>query len=204
MALEAVEIVYKKNALINNARTGAGTSVSNAVLNSLPTLSRNLTEATKLTPQAKGFSFAGIDSRMNNFTIDGSLFNNNFGLQELPGSQTNSTPISLDAIEEININIAPYDVRQGGFAGAGVNAVTRSGSNTITGSAFFNYRSDKFTGDSISYKNNAGQKKTLGVTKAGFDVQQVGFRLGGPIIKDKLFYFINAEANCVLIQETHF
>lgn len=194
MALEAVEIVYKKNALINNARTGTGTSISNAVLNSLPTLSRNLTEATKLTPQAKGFSFAGIDSRMNNFTIDGSLFNNNFGLQELPGSQTNSTPISLDAIEEINVNIAPYDVRQGGFAGAGVNAVTRSGSNTITGSAFFNYRSDNFTGDSISFKNSAGTKKTLGVTKAGFDVKQVGFRLGGPIIKDKLFYFVNAEA----------
>ncbi len=194
MALEAVEIVYKKNALINNARTGAGTSISNAVLNSLPTLGRNLTEATKLTPQAKGFSFAGIDSRMNNFTIDGSLFNNNFGLQELPGSQTNSTPISLDAIEEINVNIAPYDVRQGGFAGAGVNAVTRSGSNTLTGSAFFNTRTDAFTGDSISYKNSAGQKKKLGVTKAGFDVKQVGFRLGGPIIKDKLFYFINAEA----------
>jgi hypothetical protein len=194
MALEAVEIVYKKNALINNARTGAGTSISNAVLNSLPTLGRNLTEATKLTPQAKGFSFAGIDSRMNNFTIDGSVFNNNFGLQELPGSQTNSSPISLDAIEEININIAPFDVRQGGFAGAGVNAVTRSGSNTITGSAFFNTRTDAFTGDSISYKNSAGEKKKLGVSKAGFDVKQVGFRLGGPIIKDKLFYFINAEA----------
>lgn len=193
MALEAVEIVYKRNALINNARTGAGTAVSNVQLNTLPTLSRNLTEATRLTPQAKGFSFAGIDSRMNNFTIDGSLFNNNFGLQELPGSQTNSTPISLDAIEEINVNIAPYDVKQGGFAGAGVNAVTRSGTNNVTGSVFFNYRTDKFTGDSISYKNSAGSKKTLAVSKAGFDVKQVGFRLGGPIIKDKLFYFINAE-----------
>jgi hypothetical protein len=193
MALEAVEIVYKKNALINNARTGAGTNVSNAVLNSLPTLGRGLTEATKLTPQAKGFSFAGIDSRMNNFTIDGSVFNNNFGLQELPGSQTNSTPISLDAIEEINVNIAPYDVKQGGFAGAGVNAVTRSGSNTMSGSVFFNTRSDAFTGDEITYKNSKGEKQTLKVAKTGFDVRQFGARLGGALVKDKLFYFINYE-----------
>jgi Carboxypeptidase regulatory-like domain len=192
-AIEQVEVIYRKNALISNQRTGAATNVNAATLSALPTLSRSITDFTKLTPQSKGFSFAGMDNRFNNFQIDGSAFNNNFGLQELPGAQTNSTPISLDAIEEININIAPYDVRQGGFAGAAVNAVTRSGSNTFSGSAFANYRSDKFMGDSIGQVFNGVKTPAIAVPKAAFNVKQVGFRLGGPIVKDKLFFFINGE-----------
>jgi len=184
--LSEVEVVYQKNAIINNQRNGASTNISTQTLNSLPTLSRSVQDFTKLTPQSNGLSFAGMDNRFNNLTIDGSVFNNNFGLQALNGSQTNSTPISLDAIEEIQINLSPYDVRQGGFTGAGINAVTRSGTNELHGSAFFNMRNQNFVG-------KRANSSTDNVTVANFDVKQYGFRLGGPLIKNKLFFFINGE-----------
>jgi len=184
--LSEVEVVYQKNAIINNQRNGASTNISTQTLNSLPTLSRSIQDFTKLTPQSNGLSFAGMDNRFNNITIDGSVFNNNFGLQALNGSQTSSTPISLDAIEEIQINLSPYDVRQGGFTGAGVNAVTRSGTNEFHGSAFYNLRNQNFVG-------KRANSSTDNVTVANFDVKQYGFRLGGPLIKNKLFFFVNGE-----------
>jgi hypothetical protein len=193
MALEAVEIVYKKNALINNARTGSSTNVSNATLNALPTLNRSLEDFTRLNPNVRGgggqnaLSFAGMDNRFNNLTIDGSVFNNSFGLQALPGSQTSSTPISLDAIEQVQINLAPYDVKQGGFAGAGINAVTRSGTNELSGSVFYNNRNNNLIGK----KDYFGTKTAASTT--AFGVGQAGFRLGGAIVKNKLFFFINGE-----------
>ena len=116
--LELQEISVTANNLLNDERTGASTNIS-----------RSISDFTRLTPQANGRSFSGADSRFNNLTIDGSIFNNSFGLSDVPGGQTNSTPISLDAIQEVQVNIAPFDVRQGGFTGAGVNAVTRSGTN---------------------------------------------------------------------------
>ena len=193
MALEQVEVIYKKNALINNTRTGASTNVSNATLNALPTLNRSLEDFTRLNPNVKGgggqnaLSFAGMDNRFNNLTIDGSVFNNSFGLQALPGSQTSSTPISLDAVEQIQINLAPYDVKQGGFAGAGINAVTRSGTNTLSGSAFYNNRNNNLIGKKDFFGNTTAASTTT------FGVGQAGFRLGGAIIKDKLFFFVNGE-----------
>jgi hypothetical protein len=193
MNMGEVEVVYKKNALINGGRTGSTTNVGNAQLNALPTLNRSLEDFTRLNPNVKGgggqnaLSFAGIDNRFNNLTIDGSVFNNSFGLQALPGSQTNSTPISLDALEEVQINLAPYDVKQGGFAGAGINAVTRSGTNTWTGSAFYNNRNNGFIGKKDYFGNKTVQSTTA------FGVNQVGFRLGGPIIKNKAFFFVNYE-----------
>jgi len=184
--LSEVEVVYQKNAIFNNQRTGTATNIDSRTLNAMPTLSRSIQDFTKLTPQAKGLNFAGMDDRFNNLTIDGSVFNNNFGLQALPGSQTNSTPISLDAVEEIQVNISPYDVRQSGFAGAGINAVTRSGTNEFHGSAFYNMRNEGFVGKkAYSDSNNVVINK--------FDVKQAGFRLGGPLIKNKLFFFINGE-----------
>jgi hypothetical protein len=192
-ALDQVEIVYQRNALINNARTGSSTNVSNATLNALPTLNRSLEDFTRLNPNVKGgggqnaLSFAGMDNRFNNLTIDGSVFNNSFGLQALPGSQTNSSPISLDAVEQIQINLAPYDVKQGGFAGAGINAVTRSGTNTLSGSLFYNNRSNNLVGKKDYFGNTTSSSTTA------FGVDQAGFRLGGAIVKNKLFFFINAE-----------
>lgn len=193
MLLSEVEVVYRKNALISNEKTGASTNVSNATLNALPTLNRSLEDFTRLNPNVRGgggqnaLSFAGMDNRFNNLTIDGSVFNNSFGLQPLPGSQTSSTPISLDAVEQLQINLAPYDVKQGGFAGAGINAVTRSGTNEFTGSVFFNNRNNNLIGKKDFFGN------TTSASTTSFGVNQAGFRLGGPIIKNKLFFFVNGE-----------
>ncbi len=182
--LETVEIVSERSNLIGSDRTGASTNVGKDALSAMPTLSRSLTDFTRLTPQANGRGFGGQDARFNNITIDGSIFNNSFGLSDLPGGQTNSSPISLDAIEEIQINLAPYDVRQGGFVGAGVNAITRSGTNEFSGSFFYNARNQSFLGT---------KSKGESVAISNFNVSQMGFRLGGPIIKNKLFFFINGE-----------
>lgn len=184
--VELVELIIAdiKNSILNDERTGAGTNIGTRELSALPTLSRSVGDFTRLTPQAKGLSFSGQDSRFNNFTIDGSIFNNSFGLDNLPGGQTNSTPISLDAIQEIQINLAPYDVRQGGFTGAGINAITRSGTNEFQGSVFYNIRNEKFVG---------GKANGEEVVTNDFSVQQRGFRFGGPILKNKLFFFINGE-----------
>jgi hypothetical protein len=192
--LSVVTVQGIKNEILNSERTGAATNIKKEAINALPTLSRSINDFARLTPQSRsssvaattgsGTSFAGQDSRFNNLTIDGSIFNNSFGLASAPAGQTNSTPISLDAIEEIQINVAPYDVTQGGFTGAGINAVTRSGTNQFEGSAFFNTRTEKLAG-----KEAAGET----VSKTDFSIKQAGFRLGGPIIQNKLFFFVNAE-----------
>ena len=173
--------------LISKERKGTATNINRRVLASLPTLNRSITDFTKLTPQSNGTSFAGQDNRFINFTIDGSIFNNSFGLQALPGSQTNSAPISLDAIEEIQINISPYNLKDAGFTGASINAVTRSGTNTFHGTAFYNTRNEKLVGT----KAGAGGKDPVVVN--AFDVKQFGASLGGPIIKNKLFFYANFE-----------
>ncbi len=172
--LTGVEILSQRSPILNDERSGAATNISNEQINSLPTISRSIFDFTRLTPQASGGGFAGADSRFNNLTIDGSIFNNSFGLSSTPAGQTNSTPISLDAIEEIQVNLSPYDVTQGGFTGAGINAVTRSGDNEFRGSVFYNFRNNELLGDNA--KGNP-------VITDQFDVSQHGFRLGGPIIR---------------------
>ncbi len=192
--LGEVVVTAAESEILNSERTGAATNIKKEAINALPTLSRSLNDFVRLTPQSRssnvaattgsGISFAGQDSRFNNLTLDGSIFNNSFGLASAPAGQTNSSPISLDAIDEIQINLAPYDVRQGGFTGAGINAVTRSGTNQLEGSVFYNTRSESLAGD----KANDTE-----ISKSNFNIKQTGFRLGGPIIQNKLFFFVNGE-----------
>ncbi len=178
----------RRGALISKDRKGAATNINSRLISSLPTISRNVTDLTRLVPQANGLSFAGQDSRAINFTLDGSIFNNSFGLAPLNGGQTNSAPISLDALQEIQVNVSPYNLRDAGFTGASVNAITKSGTNTIHGTGFYNRRNEGFVGT----KAGAAGKEDV-VTNA-FDVKQYGVSIGGPIIKNKLFYFLNYEA----------
>lgn len=186
ITIEGVEVVADRNDVFSSSRTGAATNITTQQLNSLPTLNRNFLDFARLTPQASGSSFGGQDNRLNNITIDGSLLNNSFGLAGEPGGRTGIAPISLDAVEEVQVNLAPYDVRQAGFVGAGINAVTRSGTNEISGSAFYTFRNESLTGI------NAGDVK-FDRERNQFDISQYGLRLGGPIIKNKLFFFVSAE-----------
>ncbi|GAC1596386.1 MAG: TonB-dependent receptor [Ginsengibacter sp.] len=181
----------RKGSLISKDKKGTSTNINRRLIAALPTLSRNITDFTKLTPQASvgpfGTSYAGQDSRFINLTIDGSIFNNSFGLQSLPGSQTSASPISIDAIEEIQVSLSPYSVKDAGFTGAGINAVTRSGTNTFHGSGFYNKRNQHFVG------TKAGPEGKTPVAISNFDVKQYGVSLGGPIIKNRLFFFANYE-----------
>ncbi|MGY6558869.1 MAG: TonB-dependent receptor domain-containing protein [Nitritalea sp.] len=182
ITLEAVEVTAGKGSLFDADRTGSGINLDNERLNQLPTVNRSVNDLTRLTPQSNGNSFAGTSSRFNNFTLDGSIYNNNFGLGT--GQFAGGSPISIDAIEEIQVNLAPYDVRQGGFTGAGVNAVTRSGDNTFRGSAYYFLRNDQMRGTRLG-------DQFLPQNEARNEI--MGFRLGGPIIKNKLFFFVNYE-----------
>lgn len=168
-------------------KTGASTNISTRALSTLPTVSRSLTDFTRLTPQAFGNNFAGRDGRMNAVTVDGATMRNSFGLSTdlLPGGD--AQPISLDAVQEVQVNIAPYDVRQTGFTGAGVNAVTRSGTNTFSGSVYGYYRDQSFNGKKV------GKAELPEATKSTNKIY--GARIGGPIIKNKLFFFGNFEKN---------
>ncbi|OYU53922.1 MAG: hypothetical protein CFE25_17700 [Chitinophagaceae bacterium BSSC1] len=184
---EVVVTGARKGALISKDRKGTGTNINKRLLSSLPTLSRSITDFTKMTPQANGTSFGGQDNRAINFTLDGSVFNNSFGLQALNGSQTGSTPISLDAIEEIQVNVSPYNLRDAGFTGASINAVTKSGTNTFHGTGFYNNRNEGLVG------TKGGAQGKQDVVTTAFDVKQFGGSLGGAIIKNKLFFFLSYE-----------
>lgn len=180
-----ITVTAERNAVMSSDRTGAATSISKESFQVLPTISRRISDFARLTPQFGGnMSFVGQDNRLNNITVDGSYFNNSFGLGGQPGDRTGVAPISMDAVEQLQINIAPYDVRQGNFVGASINTVTKSGTNEFTGTAYYMFRNQKFMGDKAG--DNA-------VTIGTFDYKNMGFSLGGPIIKNKLFFFVNYE-----------
>ena len=183
--LTEVTVTGRQNSVINADRTGAATTIQRGQIERLPTINRSLSDYTRLTPQASGGGgFAGRSGAYNNVTIDGALFNNSFGLSGTIGGQAAAQPISLDAIDQIQVSIAPYDVRQGSFTGAGINAVTRSGSNQVSASIYGFYRNQNYVGKQIGDVTN---------TIPNFNLKNFGFRVGGPIIKDKLFFFLNAE-----------
>jgi hypothetical protein len=178
-------VVVTGTARRNVDRTGATTNVGARQIATLPSISRSITDFTRLTPQANGNNIAGRDARFNNVTVDGANLNNNFGLSSdpLPGGGNN--PISLDAIEEISVSISPYDVRQSNFTGGNIAAVTKSGTNTFRGTAYTFYRDQSFVGTEVAGSKLPDQAKTKSTI--------FGASLGGPIIKNKLFFFANAE-----------
>ncbi len=166
-------------------KTGASTNITSAQITSMPTVSRSITDFTRLSPYGgNGMSFAGADGRTANFTVDGANFNNNFGLSSnLPGG---GNPISIDAIEEMQVVVSPFDVRQTNFIGGGVNAITKSGTNTFRGTAYIYHQNENMQGDAVDRVQINGAREKNSTTT-------YGFTLGGPIIKDKLFFFANAE-----------
>lgn len=183
--LEQVVVIGTAKSKFSNERTGAATNIDNSQIASLPTVSRSITDVTRLSPYGgNGMSFAGADGRTANFTVDGANFNNNFGLSEkLPGG---GSPISIDAIEEMQVVISPFDVRQTNFIGGGVNAITKSGTNTFKGTAYVYHKNENLRGDSIGGEQITGARAKDRTTT-------YGFTLGGPIIKNKLFFFVNYE-----------
>lgn len=182
---EVVISASGKNAVINSGRTGLSTNIGSKQINVLPSISRSIDDFTRLTPSSDGNSFAGGNNKMNNLTLDGSIFNNPFGLDGgTPGSQTNAQPISLDAIDQIQVDIAPFDVTSSGFTGASINAVTKSGTNELHGSVFGFFRNQDLTGSKVAGTD---------IFKGKLSHTQAGFSIGGPIIKNKLFFFANAE-----------
>ena len=178
-------VISGKASKFATEKTGAATNINSSQIANLPTVSRSITDVTRLSPYGgNGMSFAGSDGRTANFTVDGANFNNNFGLSDkLPGG---GNPISLDAIEELQVVISPYDVRQTNFIGGGVNAITKSGTNTFKGSAYIYHRNENMRGDAVyGQQIPSAREKDRQTT--------YGFTFGGPIIKDKLFIFANAE-----------
>ncbi len=181
--LAEVVIVGTKMPGFNSEKNGTSINITNRQLNIMPTVSRSINDITRLTPQANGNQIGGGNYRQNFITVDGAQFNNAFGIgTNLPG---NGTPISLDAIDQISVNITPFDVRQSGFIGASVNAVTRSGSNEFSGSVYTYMQNEK-------YKGNKVADATFTKSKSSYNME--GFRLGGPILKNKLFFFVNYES----------
>jgi hypothetical protein len=181
---ETVTVTAKSDTVFNSERTGSATSVSRETIAALPTISNRLDAIVRLAPEARGYSVGGADSRMNNITVDGSYFNNSFGLGNAPGERTNVAPISMEAVEQVQVSIAPYDVRQGNFVGAGINSVTRSGTNKFAGSGFYQLRDNSMVGK---------EAKTAVVNPGTFDFKNGGAWVSGPVFENRLFFFASME-----------
>ena len=185
-AVQLADVVVTAQATkFTTEKTGASTNITNRQITAMPSVSRSITDYTRLSPYGgNGMTFGGADGRTANFTVDGANFNNNFGLSgNLPGG---GNPISIEAIEEMQVVISPYDVRQTNFIGGGVNAITMSGTNTFKGAAYIYHRNENMRGDAIDGEQISGARAKDRKTT-------YGFKLGGPIIKDKLFFFVNGE-----------
>lgn len=188
-------LVVGGSGVFDGNTTGSKTTVSNERINTIPSISRGISDVARLTPQAKvnqygGLEIAGQNSRYNSFTIDGAVQNDVFGLANngTNGGQIGINPMSMDIIDQITISLSPYDVTQSGFSGAGINAVTKSGTNTFHGSVYDYYRNENLAGKTPTDNPEIERKKL-----DEFTSNTAGFTLGGPIIKNKLFFFTNVE-----------
>jgi len=185
--IDEVVVIYDRDNVMNSNRTGAETNISSKQIQILPTISRGQQDLTRLTPQASGNSFGGRNSLFNNFSLDGSIFNNSFGLDyATPGGQSDAQPVSMDAIEQVQVSLAPFDVREGGFTGAGVNAVTKSGTNDVKATVYYYTRNEKMIGNKV-----AGEE----IQNFDYSALLTGVTVGGPIVKNKLFFFVSFEAD---------
>jgi outer membrane receptor protein involved in Fe transport len=182
---ESITVTAVVDPVFSSNRTGAATSVGRTDIATLPTISARISDITRLTPQSSGTSFGGQDNRLNNITVDGSYFNNAFGLGSgQPGGRTSVAPISLESIEQVQVSIAPFDVRQGNFIGAAVNTVTRSGTNKFRGSFYHRLRNEAFVGTEAASQT---------VNPGTFTFRNTGGWAGGPIVRNRLFVFGNYE-----------
>ena len=181
---ETVTVTAQSDTVFSSARTGAATAIGREELATLPTVSGRLGDLTRLTPQAIGVVVRRPGHRMNNITVDGSYFNNSFGLRNAPGDTSGVAPISLEAIEQVQVSVAPFDVRQGNFVGAGVNTVTRSGTNRLTGSFYHRFRNQDFVGT---------EAQGLTVNPGTFTFRNTGGWAAGPVVNNRLFLFGNYE-----------
>jgi len=183
--LDEIVISSGRNSVFNNGRTGAQTSIRSKNLRTLPTISRSVSDFTRLDTAASGGSFGGRNDQYNNFTLDGSIFNNPFGLDAAtPGGQTGSKPVSPDAIEQISVSTEPYDVTLSGFTDASANAVTKSGTNAVSETVYGFFRNQDLTGRKVKGEN---------IFASQLRQSQFGVSVGAPILKDKLFIFVNFE-----------
>lgn len=189
-------VVFVSEGSFAGNKTGAGSSFSLSQVESMPTIDRSVYDIVKYTPQATvnkngGISFAGANNRYNSFQVDGAVANDSFGLAAsgTNGGQTGANPISMDAIEEIQVVVAPFDVRQSGFTGGAINSITKSGTNTVKGSAYAYYNNQDFIGTTAGPIAEGKERKKYDAQYT----QTYGFTIGAPIIKNKLFIFASAE-----------
>ena len=185
---EVVVTNTKQNKIFSNSHTGSQEIITHAEIEQLPTINRSISDFTKLEPTANitsfGTSFGGRSAQYNNITVDGANFNNGFGLSSTLGGQTGAQPISLEAIDQVQVNVSPYDVRQGGFTGAGVNAITKSGTNQFKAAVYTYLKGPGTQGYNV---------EDVTVARTPFSFYTWGVSLGGPIIQNKLFFFFNYE-----------
>lgn len=183
--LKEVVVTAGQNKVFNSSRTGAQEIINRRLVEAIPNVNRSWKDLVKLVPSQNNLSFGGLSSQLNNVTLDGANFNNSFGLGDgTLGGQTGAQPISLDAIEQIQVNVTPFDVKYGGFAGGSVNTVTRSGKNQSFGSVYQFFKGEDLQGYKVG---------DVTLPKQKFDYDLKGFTAGGAIIQNKLFFFVNGE-----------
>jgi hypothetical protein len=187
LTTEAIDVVAEQDEVLNSARTGAATFIDQTEIEAMPSIKRSTRDLIRMDPRNDGnYSFAGKNWLYNNISLDGSYFNNSFGLDDpAPGGQTDAEPVPFDAVEQVQVSVAPFDVREGGFTGVGINTVTKSGTNQYRGSLYSYMRNESFIGNEVR-----GDEV---IADPSLSYQQTGFTVSGPIIENELFFFINGE-----------